>query len=95
MHLHVAACCSGISKFDMGVTLRARMAEAIGVHPMRLEGLSPHMPRDEQIIAEYSTPGLKKCELTRQAKKLQLQESYKADSYEEREALLDRLYPPE
>ena len=39
--------------------------------------------------------GLSRNELTRSAKKAQLQEAFKHDNVEERNALLDKLYGPE
>ena len=48
----------------------------------------------QHIIDRYSTPGLKRNELSRDAKKAQLQESFKNDTREEREAILDKLYGP-
>lgn len=48
---------------------------------------------EAEVLARYSTPGLRKGELGRSAKKLHLEESHKHLSKEEREKILSDLYP--
>jgi hypothetical protein len=48
---------------------------------------------EEEILRKYSTPGLRRNEMTRQAKKEQLQNSKYALRPEEIEGLLNQLYP--
>lgn len=48
---------------------------------------------DQDIIDRYSTPGLKQNQLTRSAKRAQLDAAYKM-TQDERDKLLDTLYPP-
>jgi hypothetical protein len=48
---------------------------------------------EEEILRKYSTPGLRRNEMTRQAKKEQLQNPKYALRPEEIEGLLNQLYP--
>jgi hypothetical protein len=48
---------------------------------------------EEELLRKYSTPGLRRNEMTRQAKKEQLQNPKYALRPEEINALLDQLYP--
>jgi hypothetical protein len=48
---------------------------------------------EEEILRTYSTPGLRRHEMTRQAKKTQLQNPNYALRPEEIEELLNQLYP--
>jgi hypothetical protein len=48
---------------------------------------------EEEILRKYSTPGLRRHEMTRQAKKEQLQNPKYALRPEEIEGLLNQLYP--
>lgn len=82
--VHIMPCCTGISKI---------MLETDAFPNSTIDGVSWARP-DDLICARYSTPGLRKNELSRTAKRDQLREAYKHLSTEEREALLDRLYPP-
>lgn len=50
---------------------------------------------EEEIIAKYSTPGLKKHELNRFAKKEQLNAQGMSKFPEDRDKILDALYPEE
>ncbi len=53
------------------------------------------MTYEEQILEKHSTPGLRRGELSRNAKKEHLADSYKFLTAVEREELLDKLYPPQ
>lgn len=55
-------------------------------------GIMGHRPPDQDIIDAHSTPGLRRNELTRSAKRAQLIETQKGMTMDEREALLDKLY---
>ena len=50
---------------------------------------------ESEILAKYSTPGLRKKELSRSAKKTHLQESQKHLRLDEINKILDDLYGPE
>lgn len=52
------------------------------------------MTHEEEVLAKYSTPGLKKHELSREAKKDWLSFAYPKMSREEVEKLLNEIYPP-
>lgn len=54
--------------------------------------IKTHRPPDQDIIDAHSTPGLRRNELTRSAKRAQLIETQKGMTMDEREALLDKLY---
>jgi hypothetical protein len=49
------------------------------------------MSTDEEIVAKFSTPGLKRNVLSRYAKTWHLRDNYRM-TREERDALLDKLY---
>lgn len=55
------------------------------------------MTPEHEILEQYSTPGLRRNELTRQAKKLNMEfdENYRHLTKAERDELLDKLFPPE
>jgi len=53
------------------------------------------MTYEEEVLAKHSTPGLKRNELDRAAKKDHLASAYKHLSREEVDKILDQLYPPE
>ena len=52
---------------------------------------------EEEVLAKYSTPSLRRGELTRAAKKLNMQfdAQYSQMTREERDAFLDEFYGPE
>lgn len=62
-----------------------------GMHKVR-EFVLPRS-HEEDILAKYSTPGLRKGELTRAAKKEQLDAQGMGKFSEERDKILNQLYP--
>lgn len=49
--------------------------------------------REAEVLAEYSTPGLRKNQFTRAGKKDWLSFSYPQMSRDERDKLLDEIFP--
>lgn len=80
--IHIMPCCTGISKYAVTeITMANKPAS--------------HRAPDQDIIDAHSTPGLKRGELSRSAKKDQLMDAYKFMSPVERDQLLDQLYGPQ
>jgi hypothetical protein len=59
------------------------------------DNVLPSNEYEESILAQHSTPGLKRNKLTRASKKLNLEfdEHYSGMTRQERDDLLDRIFP--
>lgn len=53
------------------------------------------MGTETEVLEKYSTPGLRRAQLTRSAKKLNMEfdENYRAMTKQDRDAFLDKHFP--
>ena len=84
--VHIVACCTGISKYV------AQEFPPLLEQPNKGNRTMSTCPPDQDIIDQHTTPGLRKNELTRSAKRAQLIETQRGMTRDEIEALLDKLY---